>query len=407
MTIPKLDIAAPFVAILIVFAGLTSTVPVQAKATPLGQSGCPSGTAVSGKDFVFNGNFAQGSTGFQTDLPDRGPGIYPSDPPGGFSIQTGNVSYWGGGIIGRPFGGDAPREVLPSETYFYSNPDKNKDGTPFSGLLWRQNVTGLLPDTTYNFYGYFDNLLAPITPGFDPKIELRVDGAAAGPPIIVLKEPDTWIPIEFSFRTALGQTSVLLEVYSLTNENFGDDFAMTGLSLRQCSPALGVAKQALVPVPNQDGSWTVSYRITVRVYGNSTTPLTQIQVTDNLATTFATAASWSLESVTSSTLKVNPAYNGRTEIRLLAGTDKLLPNIPATINLRVRVTPGTGPNSRGPFYNTATASGIAGTIIVRDVSTPGNEPDRNGNGNPKEKGEDIPTEIILNRLLQFLPQVWR
>jgi hypothetical protein len=388
--------------------------PTHAAVTPLGQNGCPRGTVVGGPNLVANGDFAQGSTGFASDLPDRGPGVYPSDPVGGFSIQTGDVSYLDGNVVGRPFPGDPQREAEPSQTYFYSNPGQGKNGEPppFTGVLWRQTVSNLLPGTTYNFYAYFDNLLIPAFPSIDPTVELRVGAPgepsiAAGPPIMVEQEPDAWVPIQYSFQTGPAQTSVVLEVFDKTASVQGDDFGMTALNLRQCVSALGVAKTNSLPTENQDGSYTIAYSILLRNYGQGSAPLSAVQVTDDLSQTFAKAGSWRVLGVASDRFTVNPAYNGSTDIRLLAGTDELSPGQSGTVTLRVEVRPSLAPGGSGPFDNTAFGSARAGTVLVEDDSAPGTNPDPDGDSDPKEEVEDTPTRVFIGGPMLYIPLMRR
>jgi hypothetical protein len=394
---------------LAVVVGVSVTPTARAQITPRGQQGCLNGSVVGGPNLIVNSDFSLGSVGFESDLPDRGPGVYPSDPEGGFSIQTGPVEHYGSTIVGRPFPGDPQREVAPSETYFYSNPNQDKLGNPgpFKGVLWRQTVTNLLPSTTYNLFGYFDNLLIPTIQATAPKIELRVDGIAAGPPVVIEALPDIWVPIQFSFTTGPAQTSALIEIYDLANDVQGDDFGMTQIVLKQCISALGLAKWASVPVNNKNGTYDIEYTITLRNLGADPFPLANLQVQDNLSLTFADAAAFQVISVQSDTLSVNPNYNGVSDINLLTGTDSLPSRENRRLRLRVRVTAGTGEKGKGPFANSATASASAGSISVTDNSSPGLEPDPNGNGDPREAAEDVPTLTLLEPFVVRLPLIRR
>lgn len=406
---------------LLALAGLLSfgSRPVQAAVTPLGQNGCPRGTVVSSNNLVANSDFAQGSTGFESDLPDRGAGVYPSDPVGGFSIQNGAVRYEvpftdGRVVVGQPFPGDPQREAAPSATYFYSNPGQNKNGAepPFTGVLWRQTVTNLLPGTVYNFYAYFDNLLTANDPGSDPNVELRVGvpgepSIPAGPAITVAKTPDAWVPVQYSFQTGENQTAVVLEIFDRTASVLGDDFGMAAINLRQCVSGLGIAKTNSLPTKNPDGGYGVTYTILVRNYGTGSQPLDAVQVTDNLSKTFAKAGSWSVVGVSSNRFTPNPAYNGSTDIRLLSGTDQLAPGQSGTITLRVEVRASLAAGGTGPFDNTAFATARAGAELVEDDSAPGNNPDPDDDGNPKETVEDAPTRVFIGGPILYIPLMRR
>lgn len=412
--LPAVGVAAGIV------LALSGTSLTRASITPQGQQGCAAGTVVGGPNLVQNGDFAQGAQGFTSQLPDRGTGdgsgIYPDDAGGGgFSIQSGPKSYNNGLIIGRPFPGDPQRDVPATQTYFYSNVNRDVNrqplygpGAPGRAMLWRQEVA-VTENTTYNFFAYFDNLLIPsLGPNnIDPQIELQVNGIAAGPPITVLKAPDQWLPIQFSFTTGAGQTTAVLEIYDLANSVTGDDFAMTQISLKQCVTSVGLAKAAQEPVNNGDGSYTVEYLFTLRNLGVDPLPLTELQIVDDLGRTFAKAAAFSVVSIQSPTLTVNSAFNGVANKNLLAGTDALAAKATATITLRLRVTPGPGAGGNGPFLNSAAVIARAGGIAVEDDSIPGLNPDPDEDGDPKEPGEDQATTITLGGPTVYLPLLRR
>ncbi|HMQ29534.1 MAG TPA: hypothetical protein PKD53_02355 [Chloroflexaceae bacterium] len=423
----------------VVAAGLAApTTPARASITPIGQTGCPDGQVVGGANLVRNGDFRipagpgpdiAPAAGFSSQLPNRGPGVYPSDGPeveggpagGGFSIQTGPISYRDDSLIGRPFPGDPSREVPPAETYFYSNPNTNLDGVPFfdnaegGGYLWRQTVA-VAPNTTYNFYAYFDNLLTTDSTANDPVIELRVDDPAdaasaitVGAPITVTKAPDIWVPIQLAFLTGPAQTEAVLEIWDVTGRYVlppdsptrGDDFAMTAINLRPCAAAVGVAKAAAAPVRKADGSYDITYTITVRNYGTGLAPITDLQIVDDLVVTFADAGSFRVTARSgSANVTINNAFTGVSpNTRLLAGGDTLAANEQATISFTVNVTPGPGVRGRGPFPNRAIVTARSSGILIEDDSVPGNNPDLNENNNPKDPEEDDDTVVNIGSKL--------
>ena len=95
-----------------------------------------------------------------------------------------------------------------------------------------------------------------------------------------------------------------------------------------------------------------TYLLIVENTGNAT--LTSLQVTDNLATAFATATSFSIISVLSSDFSNNSSFNGDTNINLLTGTDTLAAGADGTITLVVLVDTG---GSADIYTNTATVNG--------------------------------------------------
>lgn len=419
----------PALIMAVVAAGLAATAPARAAVIPIPGGACPVGKAVGTQNIVVNGDFSQGPTGFESaliirDSGEDGLGILPdATGGGGLSIQRGFRIYNGGNLVGRPFPGDPAREVPPSETYFYSNPQQRANGQGFFyadttvgnevikaeelDVLWRQTVP-VVPNATYNFYAYIDNILAPRNNANDPVIELRVsipgEPASAiriGEPITVTKVPDEWVPIEFAFQTAPGQTEATLAIFTVAGRYYGedavngDDFGITAINLRPCADAIGIAKRAAAPVRNSDGTFDVTYSMNLVNYGAATsTPATNLQVTDDLGAAFANARSFSIRSLTSTpNITLNPNYDGRVNLNMLSGADTFDPGETATITLTVRVTPGGGFGGLGPFLNTAVVTAIAQGIPIEDDSGPGAQPDLDGNGNPKGPGEDEPTAV--------------
>ncbi len=240
----------------------------------------PPGPCKVGQNFIANGDFSKlagpgpyidPAAGFESDLPNRGTNTYPDDGgkygtspiwTGGLSIHTNDVNgetwYYltNGNLVDRredaglllhapSFAGDPSRGIPPSKNFFYSNPNQNiyqPRGTQstFSGVLWRQRITNLKPNTKYEFLAYFNNMIDPGNPGggagsTDPRIRLRVDGKDATTPVTVKVVPDEWMPVTMPFITGPTQTSVLLEIFDDANDVNGDDFGMTGLNFYECN----------------------------------------------------------------------------------------------------------------------------------------------------------------------------
>ena len=154
---------------------------------------------------------------------------------------------------------------------------------------------------------------------------------------------------------------------------------------------IGAAKDATTVVNNGDGTYNVTYSIVVENLGS--TVLTNVQVSDNLATTFPAPATFSVVSVAASAgLNQNPGYTGSSpNTGLLLGTDTLNPGGTGTITLVVQVTPKA---NLGPYNNQARATATGpGNVPTADNSDHGTDPDPNGNGNPNENGENDPTPV--------------
>ena len=405
---------------------LLSAQPIRAQVFE-GTRGCPIGTQEGGRNFVRNGTFSRnagtgdgvatapaavpGTLEFSSDLPYRGDSLYPDDPIGGLSIQGEPypISYAGGVVRADPFPGDPINRVPSSNTFLYSNPSQDlAGGSAFpSPLIWQQVVNGLVPNVAYNFSAYFYNLLSVGTAGSPPVIRYL-----AGPPGgadaafvpnlagITVDIPQQWTRVQGLFRTTPGQAALELRVEDEANTIIGDDFGFTAAALRECVPNLGVAKQAGTPQENPDGTFTVLYTVVVQNFAPATASnqyaIRNLQLQDNLAIAFAGATVNGIRNLQSSTLTVNPGFNGTTDLNVLAGTDTLAGETSATVSFEVMITPGSGADNLGPFQNTAIATGLSpGGEPISDRSTDGSNPDPNGDRNPSGTGEDSPTSVSL------------
>jgi len=145
------------------------------------------------------------------------------------------------------------------------------------------------------------------------------------------------------------------------------------------NPEIGAAKQlAGIPVNNNDGTYSMTYEIRVKNTGDVL--LNNVQVTDNLATTFG-GNTVLVTSLSSTYFTVNGLYDGTSNTNLLAGTNNLAVGAQYIILLTVKVTPGT---NLGPYNNSATASAISiFNTPVSDSSQNGIDvdPENDGTGN--------------------------
>ena len=145
------------------------------------------------------------------------------------------------------------------------------------------------------------------------------------------------------------------------------------------TPKIGVAKRVFGPVVNnKNGTYDVTYEILVQNIGD--VELRNVQVTDDLAATFAAAVSFAVQGqpvIVSGPFTPNAGYNGGAaptpNINLLAGSDTLPKLAEGKIRVTVRVVPGT---FSGPYDNNATGRGVSpGQVTVSDISTDGIDTD--------------------------------
>jgi uncharacterized repeat protein (TIGR01451 family) len=389
-------------------------------------TGCPAGTRESGTNLIpFPFLDGAGNQTFSTELQTRNSNNAYGE---GFTIVTDNSAFAANFPPGSFLAGILDPKAPPvAGPYYYSNPG-NSDYVATNGRprLWRQTISNLQPNTTYNFRFLLDNVLIPgtndpqsgTTPddkGYPPVIAIDVNGV--NQPLlnggVVRTVPDAWVPIQTTFTTGANQTTAEISIFdnagTFFGSNggnfravFGDDFGLAAIGTFQCLPNIGVAKSAGTPVDNGNGTFTVPYTVRVRNYG--TDELSNLQLTEDLRTTFANAASFSIvpNSVTATTgATANNSFNGSSNLNLLSGSDRLAAGGEATVTFSVIITPGTGANGSGPFNNSVTATATApGGIPVQDISnndasTNPPNPDPNGDGNPSGTGEDQPTPVTL------------
>ncbi len=168
-------------------------------------------------------------------------------------------------------------------------------------------------------------------------------------------------------------------------------------------PAIGTNKAITNVVNNGDGTYVVTYDVTVSNVG--TTDLVGVSLVDDLTTTFATATSFAVTGISSPTLTVDAGFDGSANPNMLAGTDTLAIGESGVVTFTILLTPG---GDLGPYNNTATASGNAPDVVLPDGtvvpgpsvdddsqnSAPGDgNPDTNGDGDPTN--DDVPTPLDL------------
>ena len=162
------------------------------------------------------------------------------------------------------------------------------------------------------------------------------------------------------------------------------------------NPKIGVAKQLVSSTKAVNGSYNITYRLTVGNYGVA--PLNQVSIKDDLRNTFLghTIRVTSIKSL--GALQVNTAFNGSTDIETLAANNSLAVGQKEQIEFTVNVTLNNGGSK---FLNIANAAGTSVTgLKTTDVSTNGLIPDPNNDGNvsPSE-----PTPVDLQRPKEFIP----
>jgi len=166
---------------------------------------------------------------------------------------------------------------------------------------------------------------------------------------------------------------------------------------------IGVAKQLISIEKVSSGTYDVTFEILVKNYGNVT--LTDVNVVEDLTSTFPDPTTFEVRELSSSDLGVNWSnpvqptdFDGDGNMNLLASGVDLPVGAEGKITLVVRVIPA----EAGPFENTAVASGQppSGDRVV-DNSSDGTDPDDTENCNDCVNGDGDPTNNTLPTLVTF------
>jgi uncharacterized repeat protein (TIGR01451 family) len=132
------------------------------------------------------------------------------------------------------------------------------------------------------------------------------------------------------------------------------------------SPALEVTKTLVSSVKNTNGTFTVTYSITVANLGDVN--LSGVQVNDRLASALPAPATFTVDNVSSAAFTVNGAYNGNSNSNLLAAAQTLAVGAQGLINLAVTV--AKNGSASASFINQANASAVSpASQVVTNSST--------------------------------------
>ena len=396
-------------------------------ATASGTVSQPAAMAVTG--VIINSNCATVNSGSITITPTGGSGIYTylwsnaattkdlvNVAPGNYSVT---ITDGSGCKVGKSFtvgntclGIANTISVGPinnlngTYTLTYNIRIENKGTTPLSNLQLTDNIAATFTGATAAVVGTTVSGSLTVNGSYNGTTNTNLLAAGTGTlavgeikyiAVTVTVTPGTKLGIYNNSISATATDPNSLAVTDVsqngtnvdpdTDGNPGNNSVPTPVTFTE-SPLIGVAKKVTAnPTNNFDGSYNLTYTITVKNYGD--VALRNVQVTDNLSTTFA-GAPISIVSLTSAGLTVNNAYNGTTNTNLLAGTDNLALNTSRTIVITIRVSP----SSLSTYNNTAVAlaQSIAGTV-TSDNSDNGTNPDPDNDSNPANNS--IPTPVTF------------
>jgi LPXTG-site transpeptidase (sortase) family protein len=202
--------------------------------------------------------------------------------------------------------------------------------------------------------------------------------------------------------TEINELTNLSNTATADSEEADPDTSTINIQISK-DPIVGIAKRVIgtpSKVTGKPGVWSITFEFLVKNYGNI--PLTEIQITDNLSTTFSDnpvrnpATSFIVTDLSSDDFSVNwPGYTGLDEANsdLLLGTDNLEVGGEGKVLLTLELTPA----SEGSFENSAIASAIGNELTVSDTSTDGTDPDfPNPDGDPTNNSSTTGTTFSAN-----------
>ncbi len=117
------------------------------------------------------------------------------------------------------------------------------------GEFYRQTVSGLCGNTTYEFASWIANILRPTacsSAGIDPNLTFRIEsltGTLLGTYStgnIAESSALTWKQYGFVFTTPSNQTQVILKIINNAPGGCGNDLALDDITFRPCGPTISV-----------------------------------------------------------------------------------------------------------------------------------------------------------------------
>lgn len=240
------------------------------------ESGCPDGFIPAGEEKLVNPDFTSFDN-FTTDIPYQTVG-YPTDanpsafPSTGIGLVTGPYSQ-DVTLLQNPFPGDSAPEggadSVPAKNSWLAY-NGNDVGAPTK--IWEQVVTGLTPGKDYAYTAYFSNALAPGKQAVSvkaPLVRFEVDGVQIGGDIAVCDGGGELDPVDLDCQVEATEdlwqrlgitvnpginTSITLSLHDAQVKTaFGNDFAMTSISFKECAP-ISAAGLSITPDPVNYGA---------------------------------------------------------------------------------------------------------------------------------------------------------
>ncbi len=174
----------------------------------------------------------------------------------------------------------------------------------------------------------------------------------------------------------------------LANDGEVEDWAANMLVAH---PQIGVGECLVKTAVNDPIATDISLDVNVLNTGN--VPLTSAALHTPLTTAITSPATYTVLSVTSSNLVVNPGYDGNGNDNLLAAGNTLTPAQSGVVHLIIRVDPH-GVNNT--YQSSSTGTGVApDTSVVSDISQDGCNVDPDNDSNPGNNSTPTPFLVIV------------
>ncbi len=332
---------------------LTTAAALALLSQPLvAELGCPTGFVPDGNEKIVDGSFTQGYASFTSDIPFKFPrGQYPVDgnPPNNSPYSSTAISIIDGDVdlsnevkqIAFP-GDSSPGAGLPvippsSSWFAYNGVDA---GAP--SKLWEQEISGLEPNSNYAFTAYVSNALAPglqAVGAAAPRISFQLDGVQIGAPFPVCDaggplDPvqgdcaneateDRWHRVGVTANPG-AKTTIKVSIHDVqpNKTTYGNDLAMTRVSLQKCVPigtpdidvsVNGATTSTVLFAPFSPGGPAIDRTITVTNRGSGTLVIGNIANPAN--------ADFTIVSDNCSTKSLGPSESCTIEMQFIPGNE--------------------------------------------------------------------------------------
>ncbi len=195
-----------------------------------------------------------------------------------------------------------------------------------------------------------------------------------------------------SMTSDLSDNGSLPDSNNNNNPSDSDESDPTPVLIQE-NPILGVAKVAGAVTPLGNGDFSIPFTLFIENMGD--TELRNLQVSDDLSTTFGADAFIVTVTPTSASLTVNANYDGVStgDINLLSGSDTLAAGATATVTMTVSFTPAT-PTSAYTNQASTTAT-TPNNVTLTDLSQDGNNSDPDSNNEPRDNNDATPFSVSV------------